>query len=237
MKLPNWAKISWWIILLAVVTFFIIKRFDSIINGSASPADIFIFLIWVSLLLVPLFQEISFFGVKLKKEMDGLKSYVREQMINIRSEIQNSVDVRTQISPRIYFNQPISDSRLPRLKKRFKEILNAQKTPSPVKTFKRAKIEEDTQFLFSVRHEIEKELRRIWKEFYPVEEGKPTKSFFQMVHSLSEIGIIKPEHTLVIRDVYNVCSPAIHGVQVSKSQVKFVRDIEPELMKSLKAIR
>ncbi|GAI74731.1 unnamed protein product, partial [marine sediment metagenome] len=99
-----------------------------------------------------------------------------------------------------------------------------------------AKISDDARLLFSVRYEIEKELRRIWKEYFEKEEGKPEKSFFQMISSLSELRVIKAEHTVVIRDVYNVCSLAIHGLQVSKNQIKFVREIKPELIKSLKAV-
>lgn len=243
MKFPYWFKIVWWVILLGIVTFFIIKRFDSIIGESASTIDIFIFLIWVSLLLVPLFQEISLLGViTLKKEMNSLKSYVREQVTNIRSDIQNSVDVQTRISPQfINLNPPLSDSQLSAMGERIsgilEETLSAQGISSPIAVSEGVEIPENTQYLFSVRYEIEKELRRIWNEYFEEEEGKPAPSVFRIARSLSELEFIDSKLSGVIREIYKVCSPAIHGVQVSEKHVDFVRDVAPRLIASLKAIQ
>ncbi len=39
-----------------------------------------------------------------------------------------------------------------------------------------------------------------------------------------------------IREVYAICSPAIHGEPVSDAQVAFAEDVGPELVAALKAI-
>jgi hypothetical protein len=39
-----------------------------------------------------------------------------------------------------------------------------------------------------------------------------------------------------IREVYSVCSPAIHGEPITEAQVSFVRDVAPELIAALRAI-
>ena len=65
MKLPNWFKILWWIILLVIVSVFLYNRYPDLTTGSATTADTFIFLIWVALCLLPLFEELSFFGITL----------------------------------------------------------------------------------------------------------------------------------------------------------------------------
>lgn len=79
MKLPNWFKILWWIALIGLTGIILFNRFDDIISGQSVPFDIFIFLIFVALMLVPIFSEIDFFGIKLKKEIEDLK-----QDINIK---------------------------------------------------------------------------------------------------------------------------------------------------------
>ena len=83
---------------------------------------------------------------------------------------------------------------------------------------------------------MEKELRRIWKQRFGEVEGKRPAPYLLITRSLVEAGLIDPKIANVIREVYAICSPAIHGLQVSESQVRFVRDIAPELMASLKAI-
>lgn len=98
MKLPNWFKILWWLLLLVIVTYFGCQRYDSFIKGSATLMDVFVFLVWISLLLVPLFKEVSFFGMKFKQEIDSLKNEVREQIMNLRSEIQTSVNLQNRIT-------------------------------------------------------------------------------------------------------------------------------------------
>jgi hypothetical protein len=41
----------------------------------------------------------------------------------------------------------------------------------------------------------------------------------------------------VIREVSIVCSPAIHGEQISNTKVNFVRDIAPKLIETLRALQ
>ena len=78
MKLSTRLRVIWWFFLVGVLTYLVLQRFNSFVSGSASPMDILVFLIWISLLLVPLFQEVSLFGVNLTKEIDSLKSDLKE---------------------------------------------------------------------------------------------------------------------------------------------------------------
>jgi hypothetical protein len=105
MKLPNWFKILWWIILLVIVTFFLYNRFPDLTKGNATTADIFIFLIWAALCLLPLFEELSFFGITFKKEVEKLKSDITTQIDTLKADIKNTINLQVlmpaagQISP------------------------------------------------------------------------------------------------------------------------------------------
>ena len=92
MKLPNWFKILWWIILLVIVTFFLYNRFPDLTKGNATTADIFIFLIWAALCLLPLFEELSFFGITFKKEVEKLKSDITTQIDTLKADIKNTIN-------------------------------------------------------------------------------------------------------------------------------------------------
>lgn len=238
MKLPNWFKIIYWICLSGIVTYFIWQRYNFFINGTATLLDIFIFLIWMTLLLVPLFQEVNLFGIKLKTEIDSLKSEIKEQIINLRADIQNTINVRAQINPQFNFTPP-SDSQLPMMKEHFRQILDEElrmrgierpSAPSEIE------VPENAKYLFSVRYKIEKELRRIQKQRFGEENIKRPMPVNQMTRSLVQSELMDTKLANVIREVSAVCSPAIHGEEVSSNQVKFVREIAPELIETLKSI-
>ena len=88
MKLPNWFKIAWWVILLILTTTILYKRYDAITSGLSVPADVFIFMIFVALMLVPIFSEFEFFGIKLKKEIDDLKNEVNVKIGDLKNDIR-----------------------------------------------------------------------------------------------------------------------------------------------------
>ena len=101
MKLPNLFKVVWWLLLTSGLTWILYKRYPDLVAGHAAPVDIFFFGIWVALMLAPLFQEVSFFGLKFKQELDELKAFVAAQVSDIRSEVRNAVDIRTTFNPSI----------------------------------------------------------------------------------------------------------------------------------------
>jgi len=245
-KLPNWAKIVWWLLLLGFFAYLLSQRFEAIMQGIASASDIVIFLILVALATIPLFQEVDFFGVRLKREIDTLRTEFKEQIVNLRSDIQNTINMRTEISPQIQFLTPPTDSELQDIKRDLKSTLEQIKERGLEKPTTKFETPDDNKFLFEVRYTIEKELRRIWKQYQakvtesrwaiplPAELERP-QSVFQITRSLDELGILAPELSSVIREVYRVCTPAIHGEEVSQTAVGFIKDVAPGLIASLKA--
>jgi hypothetical protein len=250
MKLTDWAKIVWWLILLAFFIYLLSQRFEAIIQGVASAFDIVIFLILIALATIPLFQEVDFFGVRLKKEIDTLRTEFKEQIINLRSDI-NTINMRAEISPHINLLTPRSDSEIINLEEQIKPILEKTLKAKGIGIEKEAskfEVSDDIKFLFDVRYTIEKELRRIWRRQWasavgaslwtgqPIEEQERPKSVFQITSSLERLGVITPEISGIIRELYRACSPAIHGEKVSQTAVGFVRDVAPGLIASLKEI-
>lgn len=239
-KFPNWFKITWWIGLFTVFTYFFVTRYNSFIDGSSTTTDVVILLVWICLLLMPLFQEISLFGMKLKQEIDSVKSEIKEQIVNLRSEIHNSIDVRTNISQQLSLSPPPPDRQLPVLEERFRKVLKEELRkygiPGQVETPSKIDVPDNASFLFSVRFSIERELRRIWQERFGKIKNTRPYSPYQITRSLLEHELIDPQLVDIIREVNSICSLAIHGEKVSQDQVDFVRRIVADLVASLEAI-
>ena len=242
MKLPDKFKICWWGLLVALTGFYIFKRYPKLIDGTALPFDIIVFLVWVALCLIPLYEEVSLFGIKLKKEIEAIKSHVDNQIESIKTDIRNSIDIRSNFNPNIYFSAPPPpDSELPAIEGRIREAVGAafrehgleQKTPPK----SAISVDDDTQFLILARFNLEKELRRIWYEnFQAIPDNRGPIPISRMVNSMIEREMIDSKLAKAISDVYAVCSPAMHGEPVTRAQVAFVRDVAPALINMLRKI-
>lgn len=236
MQLPNWFKIAWWATLTALLSYFLFLRYPDLVAGQAAPADIAVFVIWVGLLLAPLFSEVSLLGFTLKQQMDELKGFISTQVTDLR----NAVDVRTSITQQ--FTLPANDAKLPDIEAMVKTALAAQMSAQGKTAIQPANLAApaDVSLLFTARYNIERELRRIAEGRQVVSgiaslvQRPPTIS--QLTRFLTQAELIEPSLANAIREVYSVCSPAIHGEQVTEAQVSFVRDVAPDLVATLRAV-
>lgn len=240
MNLPNWFKICWWLLLTGIITWFLYNRYSGLVAGHPTSLDVVAFVIWVALLLAPLFNEVSLLGVTLKQEAEELKKFVAAQVSEIRTEVRSAVDVRTTFSPQITVPAPLADSQLPELEKRIKDAVSGALASHGLKpqetTPPDLRISDDVGFLFATRYNIERELRRIADARDVAPTSKRHVSIFQLSRLLAETGLIDPPLEHAIREVYAICSPAIHGEPVSEVQVRFAKDVGPNLVAALKAI-
>ncbi len=238
MKLPNWFKVAWWVLLLGGLTRVLWVRYPDLVSGRSSLADICLFLVWVALFLAPLFQEVNFFGVKLKGEVRELK----DELVGLRADIRNSIDVRTLISPTFNVPLPPSDAQLPVLEERIRRILGEVLRehgvqPAELPAPQEADVTDDVIYLFKVRYQIDRELRRIWGQRMETERFRRPLSVVQMASSLVNEGFIDPRVVNIIRDVNSIVAPATHGVPITAAQVAFVREVAPGLISTLKALQ
>jgi hypothetical protein len=240
MKLPNWLKAIWWGFLTLSLTYFLLLRIDDAIDGKATPADIFVFIIWFALLLAPLFSEIEIFGVKLKKEIQEAGEKITREVAALRAEVSNAVDVRTNVSPNIYLHQPPPpDSQLPTLKEQIKAVLAEElgRQPGPTRpSAEPGPLDEPTLYAFQVRRAIDLEIKRIARQ-HGFSLDDRVVNIHKILRSLVENEVIDKPLEQVIRDLYRVCSPAIHGDELSDAQASFIRDVAPGVLEALRAIR
>jgi hypothetical protein len=135
----------------------------------------------------------------------------------------------------------VSDARLPELEGKIREAVSEALSAQGLKadTSKRTAIDtpDDVAFLFGVRFAIEKELRRIASNRLSVTapDSRPM-SVFRLGRMLVAAGLMEPRLEHAIREVYAVCSPAIHGEPVTQAQTNFVKDIGPDLIAALRSI-
>lgn len=237
-KFPNWFRIAWWLAILGATSYFLWRRYPDLVGGRSCPVDVFVFLIWVGLLLVPLFQEVNFFGIKLKQQIKEAKEELKQQILSLKADIHNNVDARSQLNQTIYTSPP--DWSLPGIEQQVKRAVAqalAARHGAPTPQQPDIKAPEDNAYLFSVRLAIETELRRIHALPFPDIVAKRKEPLSRIIESLLGDDILTPDLASALREVYAVCTPAIHGEKVTTAKLQFVRDVAPDLIGTLKLIQ
>lgn len=97
-------------------------------------------------------------------------------------------------------------------------------------------VSSDVQFLFGVRYNMEKELRRILNKFLDDERPRP---IMMMLPRLVEQELITPNQHKVIRNLFSIASPAIHGDEhkLTVAEIDFAKQIAPGIIEELKKIK
>jgi hypothetical protein len=231
-KFPLLLKWIWWFILVAMISIVLWKRLDLTAAGRSTSFDSVVFVIWVALLLAPIFSEVKIWGVELRQDIEEARKDLSKQIQAVTAEVRSSINVQATISNAV--QAPPPDSLLPSIRDEVERALNAKiagsnRSPHAVEP----QVPTDIQYMFSVRYSLEREVRRITDAL--LDERSKTQ-IRRQVDILGETGSIPSEMRNAIIDVYRVCSPAVHGDQVSKEKVVFVRDVAPRLLAALQQI-
>jgi hypothetical protein len=235
MRLPNWFKVVWWASLIALLTFFLLQRYPDLVEGRATPSDVFVFSVWAALVLVPLFQELNLFGIEVKQEVRELRSELKSELVNLRSQIRSTAEAHARANL-----APLPDAELPALEKRaqvaVKKTIQQYGSPPEPGLTSRISVDDYTQTLFEARYSIERELRRIAAARLDTSgEGIP-RPVVEIIGTLIESQLLDLGLASAIREVYAICSFAVHGQTPSEGQVRFVENVLPGLLKALHAI-
>lgn len=236
--MPNWLLLVWWGLALAGMLLFLSARLPELEVGKATLPDVVVFLVLIALWVLPLVSEVDVLGVKLRREVQA----VREELKGEIRELKNMVEVRNNVSAQFYNGHPPppSDQEIPRLREQLREViseaLGETQFGRPRVQHAELDVPSDAEYLFQVRYSLEKELRRVYKRRVSDPKERYT-SVIAMARMLVHTEELTPQLAGAIKEVYSACSAAIHGEDVTESQVAFVRDLAPELVSILRGIR
>lgn len=236
-------KTIWWGILIICIGYYMASRLEQLQAGDPTWFDALAFVAWLSLALGPFFQEMEFLGFKLKQEVAKLKEHVTSEIASIRTTIQTTSDQRQSVTSSLTVGYPPPlDSQLSHIQEQIKiavreavgSVVGAQQ-PSSVSVVEPPPA--DAQLLFAARLALENELRAIHRPLVSsVSAYRRFEPVPRIVEALLRSEVITPDIGHAIREVYSVCSLAVHGEDVSPAKVEFVRNTAPELISALKVI-
>ncbi len=236
-------KVIWWGVIVITLGFYFWQRFPDLSTGKTVTADMLVFIVWIAVCLVPFFNQFEFLGIKLKGQIDEVKKELQGQINSLKSEINNNnnVDVKPNVSPNFWVgNQPApaSDEKLLELESKLDKIITATEAGFGYEVKSHSKplhgISPDILFLFETRYQIETGIRKLVK----LSGSNAIKRPFpisKVIYQLVEEELFPPDLASLVREVYSICTPAIHGENVKSTQIDFVRKAAPELISVIEA--
>ena len=228
MKLDQKLRIACLTLLFVSLTWLIVLRYPAIASGTSSTSDIVILLLWLALLLAPLFQEVNLFGLHLKRSIESLREQVQNLMFTVQSQTQ-SVSIHN-------YPVPPSDSEID---ERMREAQKVLGTGLSIRSLQEDSLSQDpeTNLLFNLRRNIELELKRIESSRFGLGWDYKRFSLFQSTQRLLQAELLPPSLASVMRDVYAICTAAMHGEKISPKQLAYAKEIGPQIVSALRAIQ
>lgn len=229
-----WAYIKrkWWYLLLLVgSSYFVYINRQSILGSDFEKFTpiTFIFILWVVLLLLPLFSEMEFFGFKLKKEVEEVKTEIKEGLSDIKMQMFD-LKINTSFANNIQIGatQPLaSEKELEDLKQ---EVLKLRKDNNYTESQSiDYGVSKQTIQLFQTRLALEKVLREICERI-GCREGL---SCGVMLRELSKRELIHGKLLDLTHQIINITNRGVHGEIVSEEYIDFINTAFPDVFFNL----
>ncbi len=224
-------KTYYWIFLLVLFTTVIITRF----LGHLTILDVkllyVIIGVWICLVLLPLFSEFEFLGVKLKKELNDFKGEVKKDILSIRNEVRNNNNQQIYLN----YGTPPSDKRIDELENEIEKLkekyhLENSEAIKPKSGIILPSGGLDSAFhidnhitdLFSIRFTLENLIKELWSKYEHSNDQNAQRILApnRMLNDLTKM--VDKDMINITREIMSVCNYAVHGESVSAKQVEFV---------------
>jgi len=204
-------------------------------GGTGSTVDVVVLLVLLGLLLSPLFSEVQLWGLAFKQELREAKTELKKDLAELKVSIigltQQTVSQSFYLSPPPDASLPDAQNRIVHAAEQIQEHLKSPPgatTPPPPS--------DQSAALFRIRYSIDREIRRIaaGRELMtqaPGFEGR--KSTLALTRILEGADIIPLTLGAGIRDVYAICSRAVHAEPITSAQSDFARTVGPKIVEAL----
>lgn len=224
----GYIKRKWWYLLLLIgSTCFVCFNGQTILESDFekfTPITL-VFILWLALLLLPLFSEMEFLGIKLKKEVEEVKTEVKERLSDIKMQMLD-LKINTSFANNIQIGsaQPLaSEKELDDLKQEVLEI-RKQNNYTEIQNVDYG-VSKQTIQLFQTRLALEKVLREICERI----GCKAGLGYGPMLRELSKRELIHGKLLDLTHQIINITNRGIHGEIVSQEYIDFISTAFPDV--------
>lgn len=225
-------KNIWYVILLSGSSIYVWFNISKINQFEKFNLENLVFVLWLLLLLLPLFSEMELFGIKLKKEIEKVKQENKEEIKELRQYIQ-TISISSNLSNHVEVTNTIplpNKEGLQESKSELKKDIGAEPEQKAALLAKDLleKIPEDSVYLFQVRLVVEDLMYKLAVNC-GYNGGK--NSFPQMLEHLTRNEYLNNRIIESLQQVRTICNRGVHGEIVSDDYLDYVKEAYPFLVR------
>jgi len=195
-------------------------RFKELISWNWTNFDIIMLLIWISIILTPLFSDIEIFWlVKLKQEVEKLESNINKLENDIKLSQNQNVIIHQ-------FLKPSSDEEINKLENKVKELTwkevidDSNLVSIGKKLTGRFDVPDDNLLLFKIRYKFEEMINDIRIKYF--ENRWKTNTIHGQILDLKNNEIINLDLYSILKEILAICNYWIHWKTVTEIQMDFI---------------
>lgn len=240
-------KWAWYIIILIASSLYVYHYRFEIYQLKELNAQNLIFILWLLLLFWPLFSEMEFLGVKVKKEVEKATEEVKDNLARLQVEVtelkvSNSNTNTNSFS--LFLDSP------KQLNKTLEEVEKSEKTTKKASTTDSSKapqepsttsellsendmlnVSEQDMYLFKVRLNLENIVSRICEK-----TGYESNQVFKnKLNYLFRMGFLSTDTMKTISQIWTISNRGIHGEIIGSEYIDFVKKAVPIMFKKLQS--
>ncbi len=225
------ARKLWFVFLFVSGTVYVMYYRFEIYDLSSINARNLIFILWLILILSPLFSEIEFLGVKVKKEVEKAKEEVKTSIQNLQTQI-TQFQLNSSVENHINLGNSIlpTEQKIEELRVIVRELQGNSHSSAASSPENQINETDKNVYLFKVRLGIEVALRSLCEKL-----GYENKlPILKMIQLLNRAELINGVTSDLINQVCKIANRGVHGEIVSDEYLNFVKETYPEVQRQLK---
>ena len=223
---PTLKKYWWYIILLIMSSVYVFVNWNDINQLSELNVKTVIFILWIALLILPLFSEIEIGSVKLKREIEQTRADVKESVGELKHQILD-LKISNNNATYVYNYQPLA-SKAELSQMQMNMNINDEGFEQST-TDTKLNVSDENIYLFKVRLDLEKQLSALCNFFQYGER----RSMYAMVQFLIQHEVISRNTASLIREIINIANRGVHGEIVDSDYILFVKKTYPKVQNAL----
>ena len=230
----------YWGGLAILLTVLVLLRKQAYYAGGPSSSDLVVLIVWLTLLLAPLFQVVELSGLKVQHQMDEVKRDVAHELSVFRTEIAATISGNSTASSAVNFYSLPNAEQLQTLAKQvaFESAVQRSSTHigGTVKvSTERPDVPSQIEDMFAFRFDLEQKLNRIRSsgELGHAAGASTYNPAISIIRTLAVRGFLSNAETDALRTIWNITSLAVHGRPLPPDALKFVRETYPPISKAL----
>lgn len=228
-------KKAWYLILLIASSLYVWHYRLEIYQLKELNVRNLIFILWLFLLLCPLFSEMELLGVKVKKEIEKATGEFKDSLAEVRMQLMD-LKISNSNANTIYIGEAlVSKEQLNKLLENVeatKEGTEKANTKTDDSSLNKIEIcvPEQNVYLFEVRLSLENLVSKICEKTGYV----GNQLYTSKIDHLSRIGFLSTETAKIISQIWTIANRGIHGEIVSTEYIEFVKKAVPMVFKVIK---